>query len=243
MDPTVIGILGTALSALIAAISYCAKTRHEHRRATRTVLFYLLELHHILCRINFGVKQFPADYVERCKTLLTAKDQNFSQTDIQGLIDGVTLMIRQFGMTEIEALASEIAEPFAKALVDLSREDPILAFEIRGKDGIAKVSKILRSSTLTATTISSNASKETLRSDRFLTELDDFSREVVIKEIARCIRSVAWHCDILTHVRVLRLLRHASQVQTIADIDAHLSSTIDDILKRAAEFGIAEKSS
>lgn len=238
MDPKVIAILSTAFSALIAAFSYLAKTRHERRRATRTVLYYLLELHHLLSRIQFGLKKFPADYVDRCKVALSAKGHVISEAETTALVGHLTQLIRQIGATEVLDLTSEIADPFAKALADLSREDPVLAFELRGKDGIAKASKLLRSLTFASPddpSVPTGGVAHSPTADLVLAAIDDFTREIAVDELARSIRSVAWRCDAITHFRVLRLLSRAARVNTLADIDAQLSDAIETVVTRIVE--------
>src|SRR4030065_2050911 len=100
MDAKVLGLLGTALSALIAAIGYYAKTKHERRRATRTVLYYLLELYHLTSKMQFCVKQFPAKYAEECTVALNARGLSFTEVEAKLLRDAMEHLIRDIGRSE-----------------------------------------------------------------------------------------------------------------------------------------------
>lgn len=115
MDPASLGVLGTALSAFVAALSYWAKTRHERRRATRAVLYYLLELHHLVNRIHVSLKAFPSEYVAQCRRALAAAGKVLSEDDSESLTQGVTLALNAFTANELQGKRTAI--PPLKGLV------------------------------------------------------------------------------------------------------------------------------
>ncbi|MBM5575321.1 hypothetical protein [Deefgea sp. CFH1-16] len=133
MDPKIIGLLGTALSAIIAALSYWAKTKHERRRATRAVLYYLLEVEHLVRKMHYA-RNLPNDCVDEMRRTLEINGLVLTEPDAEAAVEEIGQFLHVFATAEFQNLAATIAEPFEKALVELSREDPFLAFTLRGRD-------------------------------------------------------------------------------------------------------------
>jgi hypothetical protein len=234
MDAKVLGLLGTALSALIAAIGYYTKTKHERRRATRTVLYYLLELHHLPSRIQFGVKRFPAEYAERCKAALNGRGLPFTDVEATVLGTAIEQLVRHMALSELDQLSTELTDPFTRALADLSKEDPLLAFQLKGKESISTASKSVRSLVANLTKDDPSESSR-FATDAILADLDDFARTVAVKELAGSIRAVAWRCGFITLVRCHFLLRRTSRMSLVSTLDKQLSPVIEGIVLRAIE--------
>lgn len=242
MDPQLLAPLGTALSAFIAALSYYAKTRHERRRSTRRVLYYLLEIHHLLARSQFSVKTFPVQYVERVRKSLTNGGIHLMDADAAALSDSLQTLIRKLTHAEMADLHESIAKPFAEALAELSRDDPILAFDLRGKDSVADIDRILAALQAPAGRTGIRPHDEEVAAT-VVAHLQDFSRDLAVTEISRCIRSTAWRCDALTHLRVLHHLHRSSRVRTVDDIHGHISTAIDGLLEKIQASTVAHAQS
>lgn len=226
MDPSAFGILGTALSALVAALSYWAKTRHERRRATRAVLYYLLEVHHLVNRIHVSRKAFPSEYVAQCRRALASAGKVLSDDDSATLTQGVTLALNAFTANELQALATSIAEPFERALTELSREDPVLAFKLRGRDQLMMIFRKIEASI-------GGPEKSSYSGKSFEEEyapLDDFLRGITVAELGRAVKATAWRCDVLTHVQVLLLLRRSTHEEATDNAKTFLKELVDDLV-------------
>lgn len=209
MDPKLLAILGTAVSAVIAALSYWAKTRHDRRRATRVVLYYLLEVHHLAQRIQFGLKDFPTRYISYCREALAKRGMTMSDSDAAAVSLGLQQIVRQFTTSESSVLSAALAEPFEKALAELSREDPVLAFKLRGRDQLMLLSRKLDA------VIPSVPPADGARPEQSLSvahpQVDDVLRELTVAELESAIRATAWRCDLVTHLQVILLLRKATR--------------------------------
>lgn len=232
MDAKIIGLLGTALSALIAALGYYAKTKHERQRATRTVLFYLLELHHLLSRIQFSVTQFPSEYAEKCRSVLHKKGLPFTDVEAKVLGDALEPLVRQMALSEMDQLASEVVEPFTRTLAELSREDPLLAFQLKGKESITKASKLVRTFVPDGMNEGHGDAAHPI-TEAFLSNIDDFIRQITVNELASAIRSVAWRCGFFTLIKCYFLLRRASQMNLLSELDGQFLPIIDEIVSQA----------
>ncbi len=200
MDAKVIGILATAsFGAIIASIGYLIKIKREQRRATRTVLFYLLELHHLFSRFHFSVMLFPSHYAEICKAAFTKKGLPFTDVEAKLFSEVIEQTVRNSGVFRIDEFELEIAMPFTVALTELSREDPLLAYRLKGKESISKSTKLIQSYLLSAT----NDPQDKAAVKDSYPHIDDIFRQFVMNELVRSIHSVAWYCGILPQSSVI----------------------------------------
>lgn len=234
MDAKVLGLLGTALSGLIAAIGYYVKTKHERRRSTRTVLYYLLELYHLTSKMQYGVKKFPAKYVEKCREALNARGLPFTEVEAKFVSVALEQFIRDIATSELEQLSTDLADPFTNALADLSKEDPLLAFQLKGRESISKAPKSVRYLLSKITNITQNEAS-CLSTDALLADVDDLTRVVAVKELASSIRSTAWRCGFMTLVRCHFLLWRTSRMNPMSKFDEDFLPVIEGIVSRAAE--------
>ena len=228
MDPKLLAIIGTAISAAIAALSYWAKTRHDRRRATRVVLFYLLEVHHLARRTHFGLKDFPARYVAYCREALAGRGAVMSDLDAATLSVALQHILRQFTATEVSGLAAALAEPFEKALVELSREDPVLAFKLRGRDQLMLVSRKLDAAVAAIPQADGSNPEQSLNQNH--PQVDDVLREITVAELESAIRATAWRCDLVTHLQVILLLRSAAREQSSGSVDDRVKGVADKLI-------------
>lgn len=235
MDPVALGILGAALSGLIAAISYLAKTRHERRRTTRAVLYYLLELHHLVSRIHYGLKHFPEDYIAQCKRAMASKGLVLSDADAAKIDGDLRQVLHAFALAEMHGLSITIAEPLDKALAELSREDPVLAFRLRGKDQLMMLSRKLEATAAAITTPEQPAPSVPF-SQRYA-PVGNFVRQATVGELKAAIVATAWRCDLLTHLRVRLLLRSAARAQASGELKQLTADLVEDLVGQLVSEG------
>jgi hypothetical protein len=226
MDLKDLGVLGGAVSAVIAAISYWAKTRHERRRATRTALYYLLEAHHLVRRINFATNHF----LNELRAAFVAGGVAITDAELTSVTEQMTPLMRGFMQAPLEELSTEIRAPFATALADLAKEDPVLAFELRGRDKLLLLSQnidAMVSQALTQAVEIGDGERSATRSN-----FDAFLLDTAASELESAIRSTAWKCDLVTHIRVKLLLTRTARNEVgklrefVADMVKKLVSTV-----------------
>jgi hypothetical protein len=124
MDPKDLSALGGAGSALIAALSYWAKSRHERRRAATTVLYYLLELHHVVHRIGTASKSLERELVHAFKAACQSRGIAFNESEVTAAMKQAEPLISSLGRVQLEGVVADSASAFASALADLAREKP-----------------------------------------------------------------------------------------------------------------------
>lgn len=205
MDLKDLGVLGGAVSAVVAAISYWAKTRHERRRATRTALYYLLEAHHLVRRINAANKHLPNEL----RAAIEASGGAITDAELTSVMEQMKPLMRGFMQAPLEELSTEIRVPFATALADLAKEDPVLAFELRGRDKLLLLSQNIDAmvgQALAQATEIGDAERSAARSN-----FDAFLLDTAATELDSAIRSTAWKCDLVTHLRVKLLLARTAR--------------------------------
>ncbi|EWS52965.1 MULTISPECIES: hypothetical protein [unclassified Methylibium] len=225
MDAQLLGLAGTALSALIAALSYRGKIRHERRRSTRTVLFYLLEVHHFLSRGVLSISTFPKQYIDRIVGLLSERGISVSEAEASCLPAQIQAALRLLMQSELTKLSAAISEPFQAALRELSRDDPVLAFDLRGKEAVSGISDLFEA--LGGKTIQPDMIADDIaKASALMCFLDDQMRSMAAAEVERCIRSTAWRCDLVTHYRVRRHLQKASSLRCLEEISPDVSALI-----------------
>lgn len=224
LDPKEWSFLGGAASTLIAAVSYWAKTRHERRRATRTVLYYLLEVHHNVHRAHGLAKDLPAKFITLTKASLLRRGVSATEGEWLAATAQLTPMLRQFMSAEVTEIIHTFKEPLEKALAELAREDPVLAFRIRGRDRIMLVSEKLQK--LVGGTSPDDRST--------IAGLESFFRDVALKELQEAIYAAAFACDTLTLLKVHATLKRKQRLNSGVD-DAEMQEFIDSMIATRAE--------
>lgn len=233
MDAQIVSLLATALGALIAALSYSGKIRHERQRSTRTVLYYLLEIHHFLSRSSLGITSFPKEYLRRITQLLHERGVQISPADAAALPIQLESVLRIWMQSELIKLKTSISVPFEKALHELSRDDPVLAFDLRGKEAISNISELFE-------LLGSNPrlgvleGEDAVNAKTLMSSLDKSVSSLQIADLVRCIHCAAWRCDLLTNFRVRRRLSKAAAVRSLDDIGPDISAFIAEMADEIA---------
>jgi len=184
----------------MAAIAYLAKTHHERRRVTRTVLYHLLELHHVVSRTALCLKSLEGVLITAVRQDMEARNETYDEKQGLAAMDAARPELLKFAMAQLDGLSVEMADSYSKALSDLARENPVLAFELRGRDKavvlISTVRDFMQSST-----------DQPAPSDKDLPLFNHFFLQLSEEDLHQAIIKTAWRCDIITHGKVLMHLR------------------------------------
>lgn len=228
MDPKDLSALGGAGGALIAALSYWAKTRHERRRSTRTVLYYLLEMHHVVHRVKAANDSFKSEFIEEFKAALRKRGLTVNDGDAAAAMKQAAPVLARFGRMQIETTVAESGEAFSKALADLSREDPLLAFRLRGRDQLLILHRKIE-------TFLTEFETESSKSDPAeVSALDDMLTGTTLEELRIAIRATAWRCDLFTHVQAKVLVYRACRETFSAEIKEVVAGLVESYVSRPA---------
>lgn len=234
MTTEIVALLGATLSALIAAFAYYGKARHERLRTTRTVLYHLLEMRHHFAATEYGIAKFPEQYLEMVNASLERNKVVISDAEREALTPQIRQLIREIHAAKVEALGAQIIEPYLRALSDLSRDDPLLAYHLKGKEVIKSVSSMVVEISRFASTTEVHPEEEHVK-EALLTNLDDLDREVTLEVLAKAIRQVACKCGPTIYVRTARAIRRQSDAAFPSQFAVKVDSMLDRVLKHAIQ--------
>jgi hypothetical protein len=139
-------------------------------------------------------------------------------------------VIRKYAADELQSLVSAISDPLGKALAELAKEDPVLAFRLRGIEQFLVLTR--KVDNLLAVPASPNsAALENSLSQEF-PSVEDFFRDNAVTELRQAIQETAWRCDVLTHLRVGLLLHKIDKEQANGESTQRLRDLADQLLDR-----------
>lgn len=210
MDVQAFGILGTMLGALIAALKYRAKVRHETLRTTKAILFYLLEIRHYILKLHEGNTKFPVEYLSYIKQLLAKQGVSMSEEDNSALVKTCRPLIRGFTIKQVNSNLTDLIPAYRQTLADLSKEDPLLAFYLKGKESfsslIDSVMAHLDQVEKDASTNENNMLNSSLRSD-----LEDALTEFAVEELTNAVKKVSFRCGVFEYIKCIFIIKSSAK--------------------------------
>lgn len=231
MEPIELSALGAMGSAFLAALAYWAKTTHERRRVTRTVLYYLLELHHIVNRVNLAVNSIEGMLMTEMRRGFATRGLTFNEADGMEAMKLALPHIANFAYGEVAGTVAEGAGDFNKALTDLARENPVLAFRLRGRDRVAvlgsRVEEFVKAASVQA--------GQTKPTNQELAQFNQVFLKLSAEELSRAVRATAWGCDLITHFKVWRLLRATHDEASSHDLANVIGALVDEHVSNIAK--------
>jgi hypothetical protein len=218
LDPKELSFLGGAASTLIAALSYWAKTRHEGRRATRTVLYYLLEVHHTVNRTHEVARSLPDKFMTVMRSSLQRKGVSITEAEWALAKTQVFPVLREFMSAELVELLTTLRDPLERALAELARENPVLAFRIRGRDQITLLNEKIQK--FAGSSVGTDAAT--------MATFETFIRDVALKELQDAIYAASFACDVLTLCKVHLSIRRSRR--PLSEDDSEMEAFIESML-------------
>lgn len=97
---------------------------------TRTALYYLLELHHCVRRTSQALTAIRKELLPEVRRALEAQNITFDESSAATALQKALPHLEQLAFTELSTSFEEIAEAYLKALADLARENPVLAYRL-----------------------------------------------------------------------------------------------------------------
>lgn len=218
LDPKDLSFLGGALSTLLAAFGYWTKTRHEQRRATRTVLYYLLEHHHHVRRAHESVRSLQTKFLAVMLDSLKVRGVQVSDEEWSKVRQQVAPLIRSFVSSEIQENLVSLQEPLERALADLARENPVLAYRLRGRERIMLLNE----------KITKLAGPDAAPDETALEFFEAFVGEIALGELRKSVYATARACDVLTLVKVHLAMKRQERPDPEEDVE--VQTFVDDLV-------------
>jgi hypothetical protein len=131
-----IGLAGISLGALLSGIGYFMKSRAERLQVKRNVLFHLLEIRFLLVSSYEDPRKITESYIELCKRCFEKAGLGADE----GPPESLKMLIENHLKNVIEAVKPKIESDFISSyensLKDLSKDDPVLAYRLRGRENL-----------------------------------------------------------------------------------------------------------
>ncbi|MDK2595238.1 hypothetical protein [Pseudoalteromonas obscura] len=130
-------LVGILITAMFACGSYYYKNRQEKKASARRVLYLLLEI-----RYSFYINEFDSNdevnaYTEKIKNVAGTQ---FSDEEIETMRNNAFKPHFKSTKEAIKPnLETEILKYYDDALFELSKDEPVLAYKLRGKRAVEKV--------------------------------------------------------------------------------------------------------
>jgi hypothetical protein len=141
--------------------------------------------------------------------------------------------MRDFAKSELGRLQDEISEPLKKSLAELAKDEPLLAFKLKGRDGIStlvNLSKVLDEKK------ASISEQEFPFVQRICDANDDFSRNFGVDFVEKSIRSVAWSCGSTTWLSCLWRLHRTRKQDAMKTLDEMIEPLINEVSLQITEY-------
>lgn len=228
MDSLLLGAAGTAFSALIAACGYWFKLLRDRRRTTRHVLYYLLEIRHRLSAVVELTAHFPDGYLAIASEALRKRGIELPEPEQQDLAKSLHTALRTFAATTLEELGREVLVPYGTALLDLAKDDPVLAFTLKGRESLSGPTSLIQ------------ALQEPLppeldpsMRDEFFAQLEGKVRADMLSDVEVVVQLVARRCGFFTGRRVRQLIREQTATRKRVTSGPALAEIVDEMVDQA----------
>lgn len=191
------------------------------------MLFYLLELHHTVIRLGYGLSHYTEQFVPAVRTSLKKHGVVLLEADEAQIRQALPVTVAKFAEIELNRLVDSIGKPYEQALSELSRDDPFLAYKLFGRDKFGTLTDRIFDSMSAA---DSNDWQATRQKDK--RAITSFVYEVLREELELAIRAVGWRCDVVTHAQVIFYLHRKIKTKNQTEWDPDISDVVEDIVAR-----------
>jgi len=131
---SLLGIVGIVLSALLGSVGYFFKVRADRKKSSKNVLYYLLEIRHSLLLNHIDPKEVTKSYLEFLDNWSSKNSIGQSPTFPEAFTALIQALMQNSFLAQGSIIDEQLINQFHLALIDLSKDDPILAYRIKGKE-------------------------------------------------------------------------------------------------------------
>lgn len=193
-----LSLAGIGLGALLSGIGYALKIRSERLSAKRLVLFYLLEIRAAVLTEYVTARRLTAIYLQICNAFWEKK----GVSDIAGPLESIKDLVETHFSRLLGSIKPNLdhgfLERYEQALMNLAQNDPVLAYRLRGREGLVAATKAQQDYISTFSASDSLLALGQLQKP-LATIIDNKHEEAaagVLELIDRDIRKTAWGCGV-----------------------------------------------
>lgn len=137
-----VGIIAACLAAVFASIGYMLKIRREKLRNKRNTLYFLLEFRHALLHRQLSPKEIFHQYMKCVKEFYKKKGREINEATFNGNSEFAISSLKQMLEAKTSDLSPSALRDFALVLSEVAKDDPVLAWRIKGSEITEKLFKI-----------------------------------------------------------------------------------------------------
>ncbi|ANS87793.1 hypothetical protein VSVS12_04093 [Vibrio scophthalmi] len=138
-------LIGIVVAALLATSGYLLRWKHEYRKSARRALYLLLQIRSAAIDSIFSPADATEAYIDHLISYFKDKGVQASRADVTEDIKGI---ISGHFQNLIDAIRQDIEsstlEQYEKALYELSAQNPVLAYQLQGKEKFQKLLDVTR---------------------------------------------------------------------------------------------------
>jgi len=236
-----IGLLGISLGALLGGVGYYLKSRSERLQTKKLVLFHLLEIRHLLKSSYANPKEITAEYLKCCKSCflkLGLNDDEDVPKELNELIESHMTNLLKVLSPEISI---EFINAFENSLQSLCKDDPVLAFQLRGKE---KLTEVLTTQDNYIKNFSNlkflgTSQQENEFVEKQLDNMNNKATKELIRDIDKDISLVSRHCGFFTWYNCRNIIKQKSKPKVCfkdMGIEKLLEETFKEFLDSAKKL-------
>lgn len=225
----VIGLTGIAISSILGSLGYFLKSRIESKKNARKVLYYLLEIRHSIRSSLVDPNESYIEFCEFMESALAKRGLITNRTDVEKIIGPLILthFTNMINSTKPE-LNESLLESYENALSELSCINPVVAYQLRGRETLQQAINHTREYATELEPILIAHQAETL--GKIEKELLDFNNKIrkdtvneMCSEIDEDVLSVAKICGLNDYYSCRKIIRSNAKNKNLMDIpETHL---------------------
>lgn len=135
-----VGVIGVVLAALMSSAGYLFRNRTERKKSARKVLYLLLEIRHSIIASLFdpdeATEKYFVHYMARLNTKGIVANPEDLTDSLRAMVSGHFYNMTSSLKTDIE---TRLLNPFEEALFEMASVNPVLAYQLRGKEKLEKL--------------------------------------------------------------------------------------------------------
>lgn len=143
-------ILVVAIPAILGVTGYLYKVWADKVKSRKLVLFYLLEIHYVLKVLPVSTEGLTERYLQHCKGVLKDAglpiDENYDKM-MEQLAPIMHVYFENLFSAIPKNLDAKFQESFDSSLEALAKDNPVLAYKLKGRQCLEKISQAVKSYT------------------------------------------------------------------------------------------------
>lgn len=242
----VLALAGITLAALLSAVGFFWRNRIEIKKSTRKVLYYLLEIRYAIHTSLLDPEQTYIEYIKDMSSTFETRKIKIDTEELSNLVGPVIKQhLRNINDTIRTNIDEKILAPYESALLELATINPVLAYQLKGKERIQELlSHNKNYISHLNTELLPNLFSGFEHGKQALANIGQSRHDQNAKELAteldKDILMVSKNCGIIDYLRCKKALKHSALATTKIDT-SELNEFIDECLNALSNAAIEKQ--